>query len=136
MKKICFEKNNHNCCFVDIIDDKVIIVTKGSLNPFDYLDQLSNSIQTLAKKESTKEVEVYVDFLSCVGDRVNRFGKTLFNNETKSLDVFSFVNIASDAIPSKIKKHLVSFYKKHTNSVINNSILTEHEIIKIKKTAI
>lgn len=136
MRKLCFEKNKNNCCFVDMVGDRVVVVSKGASNPFDYLDQLTNSVRTLTSKTGLYNVEVYVDFLSCVGDRVNRFGKALFNHDTKSIDIFSFVNVTNDAIPENIKQHLALFYKKHTNSLIKNSVLTEQEILKIRKAAI
>lgn len=136
MKKICASKNSDYCFFVDIIDDKVIIVSNGSSNPFDNLELLTNSVETLAGKLKHSDVEVYVDLLSCVGDRINRFGKACFHSETRTIDIFSFVNIATDAIPDKIKDHLAKFYGKHINSVIKNSVLTRAEIGKVKKYAI
>lgn len=137
MKKVCFEKNNKSCCFVDLIDDKVVVVSKGASNPFDYLEQLTNSIRTLASKSSPcSSMEVYVDLLSCVGNRVNRFGKAFFNHDTNSIDIFSFMNIASDTIPENIKQHLASFYRKHSNSLIKNSVLTENEKHELKKAAL
>jgi predicted metal-dependent hydrolase len=136
MKKICSSKNSDYCFFVDIIDDQVIIVSNGSSNPFDNLELLTNSVETLAGKLNRSDIEVYVDLLSCVGDRINRFGKARFHSDTRTLDIFSFVNIATDAIPENVKNYLTKFYEKHINSVIKNSVLSQAEICKVKKYAI
>ena len=136
MKKVCSSKTNDYCFFVDVIDDKVVVVSKGAANPFDNIELLSGSIETLARKINRNDIEIYFDLLSCVGDRFNRFGKLCFHHESNSVDIFSFVNIATEAIPDKIKSFLSKFYDKNINTVIKNSVLTQSEICKVKKIAI
>ncbi len=85
--------------YINRINSKLLVISAGSGNPFEFIDVLNKAIAASASKIKSKVVEVYLDLLSCLGDRSNRFAKMIYNQNTRQIDPFSLKNIKKETLP-------------------------------------
>lgn len=136
MRKVCFNKSTDSCIYIDKMENAIVVITKGVTNPFDYLHALNKCIFGISDKINSNIIEVYFDMLSCVGDRINRFGKLSFDAKSSCIDFLSFHTISKDSMPNEVVEYLRNFYTTHDGIISQFSILTQSEKTRLKNNAL
>ncbi|MBF0337918.1 MAG: type II toxin-antitoxin system RnlB family antitoxin [Nitrospirae bacterium] len=131
MKKQIYNKCCSSFFYIDVIKDKILVISIGSDSPFDFLHVLTKTIIDKSQTIKMNVIEVYFDLLSCVGNRINRFAKTTYDKKGKAIDFLSTETIERETLPADIISTLQEFYGKHLEEATKYSILTSSEKEKL-----
>ena len=127
MRKVKYSKAHSAYFYIGSVGNKVVIISAGPHSPFDHVSVLQRSIRNITDRLKTEKVEIYVDLLSWLGDRTNRFYKMFYNKKEDKFDILSIKEIDRKHLPQDIKATLRKFYKDKLEEIIEHSVLTKTE---------
>lgn len=126
MKEISYNKNSISAFYIDLIEDKIIIVSKGNESPFEYLSFLNNALIEYSRFFNT-DFKVYIDLLSYTGNTFSRFIETDFLFRKQRIDILNCNYLSEEVLPKSVKKYLKNFHNYRLVEILSGSTLTDNE---------
>lgn len=127
MRKIIYSKDLASYFYIQLVDGKLLIVSMGADNPFEFMDVLGETIQKEANRIDKDEVPVYFDLLSCVGKGENRRLRLTFNKKSPNTFINEVINLSDRDLPFDVSHALNKFYAEHLNEALRYSVLSNKE---------
>ncbi len=136
MKKVIYRNNLISYFYVDKVNDGLLIISIGPDNPFEFTNILIDTLRDCSTNIIKKEVDVYFDLLSCVGNNENRYSKLTYNKNSPTSFINNITKINGSELPSAVSQELKKFYADHLNEVLLYSILSNKEKSKLTTSSI
>jgi len=133
MRQIKYGKDVPGQLYIGRVGNKLLAISIGSRGPFEFIDVFNKAATAYAKNFKEEFIEIYLDLLSCLGNKSNRFAKIIYDKKKGQVDIFSVEEIEKDKLPPEIRKELIKFYKQKVNLILEKSILTNREKQKISQ---
>lgn len=135
MDEYIYDQNLISSFFIENCSDSICIITNGPDSPFNFIDILEQTIEKYAKNIDSKNINIFIDMLSCVGSGYDRFCRLKYNKVSKEIDFFDLEYVEYSELNKKIKDLFDKFYKSNLDRILENSVLSETEKQQFKNAA-